>query len=377
MGDNFKLAADVIAAAEAKPADQALRQVLKAHRQLPPWDAAEISQIVFAFYRWQGWIREAGDLEAQLRRARALAHQFDRKPDGIPLAELRERAVPSWVHEQVAVSEAWLKSLQQQPRLWLRARKGQGSGLARTLQHCERAGDGPLSDTLEYQGEEDLFRSTAFHAGDFEVQDISSQAVGFICDPLPGETWWDACAGEGGKLLHLSDLMENRGLIWASDRADWRLKNLKRRAGRAKAFNYRAAPWDGGAKLPTKTKFDGVLVDAPCSGVGTWQRNPHARWTTELNDVAELSAVQVRLLAHAAQSVKPGGKLIYSVCTLTRAETDDVADAFDKQAKDFEPLPMRDPLGILEAPASRIWYWPQECRGNGMYVAAWRRKSAS
>jgi len=66
-------------------------------------------------------------------------------------------------------------------------------------------------------------------------------------------------------------------LIWASDRADWRLKNLKRRAARAKAFNYRAVLWNGVEKLPTKTKFDGVLVDAPCSGTGTWQRNPHAR----------------------------------------------------------------------------------------------------
>src|SRR6185503_9755757 len=133
---------------------------------------------------------------------------------------------------------------------------------------------------------------------------------------------WDACAGGGGKTLHLSDLMENRGLIWASDREEWRLKKLKQRAARAKAFNYRAALWDGGAKLPTKTKFDGVLVDAPCGGIGTWQRNPHARWTTTAEDVEELSEVQGLLLANVAPSVKPGGKLIYSVCTLTRSETE-------------------------------------------------------
>ncbi|MGC8000561.1 hypothetical protein ACP3XN_24520, partial [Salmonella enterica] len=83
--------------------------------------------------------------------------------------------------------------------------------------------------------------------------------------------------------------MENSGLIWASDRAAWRLQKLKRRTARAKVFNYRVAMWDGGVKLPTKTKFDGVLVDAPCSGLGTWQRNPHARWTTTPGDVAELA----------------------------------------------------------------------------------------
>src|SRR5205823_5977071 len=128
-----------------------------------------------------------------------------------------------------------------------------------------------LPEALVYEGETDLFRTPEFHAGEFEIQDLSSQAVGWLCDPKPGETWWDACAGEGGKLLHLSDLMQNKGLIWASDRAAWRLQKLKRRTARAKVFNYRAALWDGGAKLPTKTKFDGVLVDAPCSGLGTWR----------------------------------------------------------------------------------------------------------
>jgi 16S rRNA (cytosine967-C5)-methyltransferase len=101
--------------------------------------------------------------------------------------------------------------------------------------------------------------------------------------------------------------MSNEGLIWASDRAQWRLaklKQLKQRAARAKMFNYRAALWDGGDHLPTRTLFDGVLVDAPCSGVGTWHRNPHARWTTTANDVLELAEIQKRLLAEAARAVK-------------------------------------------------------------------------
>src|SRR5436305_4189145 len=94
---------------------------------------------------------------------------------------------------------------------------------------CQAATNNPtLANILRYDGEEDLFRTPEFHAGEFEIQDICSQLVGLLCAPKPGETWWDACAGEGGKTLHLSDLMENKGLIWACDRAEWRLQKLLR-----------------------------------------------------------------------------------------------------------------------------------------------------
>ena len=96
--------------------------------------------------------------------------------------------------------------------------------------------------------------------------------------PKPGETWWDVCAGEGGKLLHLSGLMNNKGLIWASDRAEWRLQRLKQRAaqraGCSTTGSFCGTATNG---CRTRTKFDGVLVDAPCSGVGTWQRKPRTR----------------------------------------------------------------------------------------------------
>ncbi len=195
--------------------------------------------------------------------------------------------------------------------------------------------------------------------------------MGHICTPEPDQTWWDACAGEGGKALHLSDLMRNKGLIWASDRAGWRLQSLKRRAARAKMFNYRSVSWDGGPKLPTKTKFDGVLVDAPCSGIGTWQRNPHARWTTTLNDVAELGQLQTQLLLNAALALKPGGKLIYSVCTLARAETNRVAAEVERRLTNFSPLLLRHPLTGAEAP--QLWLWPEKFGGNGMFIAGWQR----
>ncbi len=353
-----------------------MREVLKKYRDLPPWDATEVSKTVFLYYRWHGWLRdERGGVDSKLRVALRLAERFRANPKFIPITDLQTKAVPAWTAEQLEVSDAWLLSLQGEPTLWLRARRGQGRALVEKLDGA-RLVEELLPDVVEYRGGEDLYKQPEFHAGEFEIQDIASQAVGWLCAPKPGETWWDACAGEGGKLLHLSDLMENKGLIWASDRAAWRLQKLKRRTARAKVFNYRAVLWDGGAKLPTKTKFDGVLVDAPCSGVGTWQRNPHARWTTSPQDVQELALLQQRLLAHAASSVKLGGKLVYSVCTLTRAETEETVRQFNESQPEFEPmvLPEFHANGRVLANAATVTIWPQDLGGNGMFIAAWRRK---
>jgi len=351
------------------PADTVLRETFKRLRVFNADETRAISNAVFTYFRWRGFLDANDDTEGQFREAFKLAAQFERDPFSLTDEELRANTVPDWTAAEVDASIDWFRTLQRPPNLWLRAKRGQGDLVANKLLAEPRL----LADALVYSGSEDLFRTPEFHAGEFELQDISSQAVGVICAPQPGETWWDACSGEGGKLLHLSDLMENKGLIWASDRAEWRLKHLKRRAARAKAFNYRAELWNGGAKLPTKTKFHGILVDAPCSGVGTWQRKPHARWTTTVEDVKELAVVQTQLLANVAGSLKPGGKLVYSVCTLTKSETVDVVSEFEKQFPEFKPLAVSNPLKP-EAPASpQVWLWPQDVGGNGMFIAVWQR----
>ena len=370
-----EIAAEVIRkTGRDKPADAALREVLKSLRDLAPFDATEIARTVFIYYRWHVWLREERGVEAKMRLALRLNRRFQDDETRVALSELRARAVPAWTAECLDVSDDWLRSLQREPKLWLRAKRGQAGTLAEKLPGAEIS---PLlPDALLFGGEMDLFKTPEFHAGEFEIQDIASQMVGHLCAPQPGETWWDTCAGEGGKTLHLSDLMQNKGLLWASDRAEWRLQKLKRRAGRAKAFNYRSVFWDGGAKLPTKIKFDGVLVDAPCSGIGTWQRNPQARWTTTPEDVRELSDIQRRLLTHVAPSVKPGGKLIFSVCTLSRAETTEVAEAFNASQPDFEPLTFPEIKfnGRLVPGAASFTIWPPDLDGNGMFIAGWRRK---
>ena len=366
----IQIACNVISKADrSHPADAVLKLELTKHRNIDPGARRWITESVFSYYRWYQWLQRDRPLSDQLNLAAELQKRFDREPSTFTDSELLQKAVPNWAAEQVHVTAEWVRSLQSRPVLWLRAKAGHEKNVASTLRDCRSLPEIPTA--LRYDGDEDLFRSPLFHAGEFELQDLSSQIVGHLCAPAPNETWWDACAGEGGKLLHLSDLMRNKGLIWASDRAAWRLQSLKRRAARAKVFNYRVAPWDGGTKLPTKTKFDGVLVDAPCSGVGTWQRNPHARWTIRLDDVLELKELQIRLLIHASASLKPGGKLIYSVCTLTQAETTDVAARIQQELATFKPLAMRSPLIGVES--AQHWIWPQQFGGNGMFVAAWQR----
>lgn len=347
------------------PGDAALRRYFNTHPRLGGREKRAISHAVFVFFRWIQWLNQEDSAQKRLDQALALQKRFDANPASIKAEALAARAVPEWSRAEVDFPPEALRQIQSDPVLWLRARPGTADALAAKLGNCERT---PVAaDALSYRGSQDLFLTASFHEGAFEIQDLSSQLVGLACAPKPGQTWWDACAGEGGKMLHLADQMQNKGLIWATDRSERRLHALKKRAARAKIFNFRGTPWDGSAKLPTKTKFDGVLVDAPCSGVGTWQRNPHARWTTSPRDVSELSEIQRNLLENVAGSLKPGGRLVYAVCTLTRSETTAVAEAFTTAHPEFEPA------SVLER-GPQVTVWPHESRANGMFIAAWTRR---
>lgn len=388
------------------PADAALRRYLGTARRVGPREKRAISQAVFTFFRWLQWLDREQSWQKQVEQALSLQRKFDQNPASIKGEALAALAVPEWLKSEVELPVESLRQLQRASALWIRARPGRTAALAATLGNCEFVDPGitsrfglahpklaapnggqPLT-ALRYTGTQDLFLTPQFHAGEFEIQDLASQMVGYACAPQPGQTWWDACAGEGGKLLHLADLMVNKGLIWATDRSERRLQSLKRRTSRAKLFNYRTAPWDGSPRLPTKTKFDGVLLDAPCSGVGTWQRNPHARWTTSIKDVLELAAVQRDMLENVCGSVKPGGRLVYAVCTLTRSETIAVADAFTASHPEFEPaavFPTTQPKNDLSSPAcavgetdafveTKVTLWPHQLNANGMFIAAWVKK---
>jgi 16S rRNA (cytosine967-C5)-methyltransferase len=356
------------------PADAALREYLAGNRSLGAVGRRSVSRAVFTYFRWLNWV-EAG-LSSQKRVIRALEFQakFDRDPSSIKAEALAARAVPGWLAGEMELPAAYLRQLQREPSLWIRTKAGATAEVAASLGSTDRpvlpasVTAPPDLSALRYRGTSDLHKAPGFQSGTFEIQDLASQLVSHACAPLPGETWWDACAGEGGKALHLSDLMRNKGLLWTTDRSARRLSLLKKRAARAGMFNYRPAEWTGNGPAPFRTKCDGVLVDAPCSGVGTWQRNPHARWTTSLADVHELAGIQAGLLTRAANSVKPGGRLVYSVCTLTRSETSGVANGFEAAHPDFEPAPL-----AIAGSACRIVLNPQDLDANGMFIAAWKR----
>ena len=372
-----EIAAKIILRADREhPADRLIKDELRRAVALAPDNAAWLSRAVFAYYRWRGWMtpRPQAPIPAvvdDVLSAVRLAERFAYKPDAFPAADLVGRVGPEWLARELDVTPELARAWQREPSLWLRCRPDQTEAVTAGLRDCVR---GPLPDSLRYMASLDLFSTDFFHAGAFEIQDISSQAVSVLAAPQPGETWWDACAGEGGKTLHLGALMQGKGLVWASDRAEWRLQKLRVRAARAQCFNQRAVLWSDSTRPPTKTKFDGVLLDAPCAGTGTWGRNPHSRWTTTPQDVTELAAIQTQLLDTTAKTVKSGGKLVYSVCTLTRTETTAMADRFGAAHPEFEPLPMLNPFAPGDPATAQLFLWPQTTGGNGMFVAAWRRR---
>lgn len=374
MADSATLnhAARIIGAVDRErvPADGALRHYFLETRHLRPPERRNISRAVFAYFRWLNWLDRKASLQKQVVHSNELQIRFNADEKSVKPETLAARAVPAWLHEEMDVPPEYLRHLQREPALWIRARPGTAEKLARELVSCVPSVRAP--DALQFTGTQDLFVTPAFHNGAFEIQDLASQLVGHACAPKPGETWWDACTGEGGKLLHLADLMGSKGVVWGTDRSERRLQVLKRRTSRAQIFNYRTATWDGSARLPTKTKFDGILVDAPCSGVGTWHRNPHARWTTSIEDVRELAVTQRAMLEHVVGSLKPGGRLIYAVCTLPRSETTAVAESFAAAHPELAPLPL---FGAEPgSPNSQLFLWPHELNANGMFVAGWQRK---
>ena len=193
-------------------------------------------------------------------------------------------------------------------------------------------------------------------AGAFVVQDEASQLVGRFADAQPGETVLDACASPGGKTTAMAAAMGGTGTIVASDVRGRRIRLLARTIHRAGATNVRIVQADVTAALPFGRVFDRVLLDAPCSGLGTVRRDPDLKWRRRPEDLAELARVQHAMLDRAAQVLKPGGRLIYSTCSSEPEENDEVVAAFLAAHEGFEmagevlrTLPPRDGLEAFYA----------------------------
>ena len=184
-------------------------------------------------------------------------------------------------------------------------------------------------DALKLTKRANVFKTEAFKKGYFEVQDASSQLVATYLDVKPGMKVIDTCAGAGGKTLHLSALMQNKGQVIAMDIYESKLRKLKVRAKRNKAHNIELRVID--STKPIKKlhdKADRVLIDAPCSGIGVLRRNPDSKWKLQPEFVDNIKKTQQEVLQQYSKMVKPGGKLVYATCSVLPSENQEQVDNF-------------------------------------------------
>lgn len=236
---------------------------------------------------------------------------------------------------------------------------------------------------LRIDGKPALNKLALFTSGGVEVQDEGSQLLALLLAPKRGEMVVDFCAGAGGKTLALGALMRNTGRLYAFDVSGHRLDALKPRLARSGLSNVYPAQIAHERDERIKRlagKIDRVLVDAPCSGLGTLRRNPDLKWRQSPQAVAELQAKQRAILASAARLVKPGGRLVYATCSLLDAENEVIAAEFAAAHPDFKPLAADEALSksqvdgvgaFVENGALRLW--PHRHATDGFFAAAWER----
>lgn len=208
-------------------------------------------------------------------------------------------------------------------------------------------------------------------AGAIEVQDEGSQLLALACHAAPGMLTIDLCAGAGGKTLALAASMDDRGRIVASDTVRDRLRRLEPRAARAGVSIIETRLLDDGREAATLDDLGGqadlVLIDAPCSGTGTWRRNPEARWRLNAERLSRLVAVQARLLDVGAALVRPGGSLVYAVCSLLAEEGAGQVARFRDRAPGWQVVPTLSDVG--RADGAGILLTPGHDRTDGFFVA--------
>lgn len=192
---------------------------------------------------------------------------------------------------------------------------------------------------LQLENRQNIQHTNAFQEGRVEIQDANSQLVAPFTKVQPGMKVIDACAGGGGKSLHLADLMKNNGEIFAFDILDWKLKRLQKRAERAKATIITASQPNQEQLALQRNKADIVLIDAPCSGLGTLRRKADLKWKLNIDFVHEMVHTQQQILSDYAPLVKPGGILVYATCSFLPQENEKQIDWFlqSRAGKGFQP----------------------------------------
>ncbi|RCJ30934.1 16S rRNA (cytosine(967)-C(5))-methyltransferase [Nostoc minutum NIES-26] len=218
-----------------------------------------------------------------------------------------------------------------------------------------------------------------FSEGWWSVQDSSAQLVSHLLDPQPGELAIDVCAAPGGKTTHIAELMGDKGKIWACDRTPSRLRKLQQNAERLNLQSIQVCTGDSRNLPQFYNTADRVLVDAPCSGLGTLHRHADARWRQTPESVQELSILQKELVSHTSNFVKSGGVLVYATCTLHPAENEDALAAFLAENPNWQIEPPRtdSPYSAYSTPQGWLKVWPHRQNMDGFFMVRLRKTNDS
>jgi len=304
--------------------------------------------------RAAGMDRATGLVNAVLRRlARERSKIALPSADADPIAHLTHAlSLPAWLAERwierygIVGAVAFAKASNEPPPLTIRANRTRVAagellqGLRESFPDaaaCRFARDGIV---LGRKG--NPARDPSFLAGRFSVQDEASQLVVALLDPQPGECVLDLCAAPGGKTTAIAERIGPTGSVVAVDRNARRLDLVQRAVRRLGLSGIRTVVRDATRPLTELTPpggFDRILVDAPCSGLGTLRRNPDAKWRVKPGDPARLAELQRALVANAASVLRPGGTLVYSSCTVLAEENEEIARHFTRESRDFVSLP--------------------------------------
>ncbi|WP_456442046.1 RsmB/NOP family class I SAM-dependent RNA methyltransferase [Psychroserpens sp.] len=357
---------------EGKYADKVIQQLLKRDKRWGSRDRGFVAETIYDIVRWKRLYAEIAEVKAPYDREnlwRIFAvwatlrgiklpdwKYFEATPsrkikgrfDELSKTRKYKESIPDWMDE-LGVNElgesVWSKeisALNVQADVILRVntlnttKEKLQSELFDLELDTEFIKDHP--NALRLKERANVFQTEAFKNGHFEVQDASSQLVAEFLDVKPGMRVVDACAGAGGKALHLAALMENKGQVIALDIYGNKLNELKRRAKRNKAFNIETRAIES-TKVVKKLydKADRVLIDAPCSGLGVLRRNPDAKWKLQPEFIENIKKTQQEIIQQYSRIVKAGGKLVYATCSVLPSENRKQVDTFltSDQGKEF------------------------------------------
>lgn len=384
---------------EGEYADKVVARALKKDKRWGSSDRKFVAETIYEIVRWKRLYSEIAEVKEPFDRDKlwrifavwAVLRGYTipdwRQLDGTPERKIKGRfdelskvrvfkeSIPDWM-DQLGVSELgetlWSKEIaaQNQPAkvvLRVNTLKTKKEKLRAILMdsniECDYLKDQPEALVLKERA--NVFLTDAFKQGLFEVQDASSQRIAHYLDVQPGMRVVDACAGAGGKTLHLASLMENKGQLIAMDLYESKLKQLKLRAKRNGAFNIEYRLIDS-TKVIKKLheKADRVLIDAPCSGLGVLRRNPDAKWKLQPEFVDNIRKVQAEVLEQYSKMVKPGGKLVYATCSILPSEN-------QEQIKHFLSGPGGENFTFVEDKKILA----SESGFDGFYMALLQRKT--